>query len=340
MRRMATGPRPFEHYTTDSQAMHRRRGEPLPVVTELAVASRDETAADVLHRLHSGAAGFMDVVHVVDAHRRLHGAVPLPALLTAPASAPVASLMQPVSAVGAATHPEHAASHALRHALLAVPVVDRGGRLVGVVPARALMQILRREHVEDLRHMAGIRRETTLARNAIEAPPMRGARDRLPWLLVGLAGSMVATFVMARFEAALQAKIALAFFVPAIVYLADAIGTQTEAIAVRGLSLSHVPMRTLVWAEMRTGLLIGLALGALVWPAIAWVFDDRALATAVALSLIAAGTVATTIGLLLPWTLSRLGRDPALGSGPIATIVQDVLSLAIYFVIAAALIRA
>jgi len=187
--------------------------------------------------------------------------------------------------------------------------------------------------------MAGIRRETTQARLAIEAPPVRRVRDRLPWLLAGLAGSVLATGVVATFEAALQAKIALAFFVPAIVYLADAIGTQTEAIAVRGLSLSHAPMRELVWGEMRTGLMIGVVLGALAWPAVWLVFADAQLASAVALSLVAAGTVATTIGLTLPWLLARLGRDPAFGSGPIATIVQDVLSLAIYFAVASALMR-
>jgi magnesium transporter len=335
---MSTDDHGNEHHAADPAVRHRRHAEPLPIVADAATASKEDTAAGVLHRLRNCPAAFKDVVHVVDAQGRVRGAVPLSVLVASPPAAPVASLMRPAAAVTPAMFPEHVASHALRHALLAVPVVDRGGHLLGVVPANALMEILRREHVEDLHRMAGIRHETAVARDAIEAPPVRRARDRLPWLLVGLAGSMVATFVMARFEAALQAKIALAFFVPAIVYLADAIGTQTEAIAVRGLSLSHAPMRALVWGEMRTGLLIGLALGALVWPAIAWVFDDRVLATAVALSLIAAGTVATTIGLLLPWTLARLGRDPALGSGPLATIVQDVLSLAIYFAIAVALI--
>ena len=235
--------------------------------------------------------------------------------------------------------PEHVASAALRHGMAAVPVVDHGGHLLGVVPPRTLMEVLRREHIEDLHRMAGIRRETTQARLAIEAPPVRRVRDRLPWLLAGLAGSVLATGVVATFEAALQAKIALAFFVPAIVYLADAIGTQTEAIAVRGLSLSHAPMRELVWGEMRTGLMIGVVLGALAWPAVWLVFADAQLASAVALSLVAAGTVATTIGLTLPWLLARLGRDPAFGSGPIATIVQDVLSLAIYFAVASALMR-
>jgi magnesium transporter len=233
---------------------------------------------------------------------------------------------------------ERIASHAIRHQMSAVPVTDEDGRLLGVVPPMVLLQILRHEHVEDIHRLAGIRHETVLARSAIEAPPVRRARDRLPWLLIGLAGSMVATFVVAAFERSLESRVAIAFFIPGIVYLADAIGTQTEAIAVRGLSLSHSPLRTLVGGEMRTGLLIGLVLGAASLPLVWLAFGDIRLAVAVSLSIVAAGTLATTVGLLLPWLLERLGRDPAFGSGPIATIIQDVLSLLIYFGIATLLL--
>ena len=82
---------------------------------------------------------------------------------------------------------------------------------------------------------------------------------------------------------------------------------------------------------MRTGLLIGLALSVLTFPLIWLAFDNVKLALAVGLSLLAASAVATTLGLVLPWLLARLGRDPAFGSGPVATIIQDVLSLLIYF---------
>jgi magnesium transporter len=316
----------------------RHPSDVLAVVGEIAVAHEHDAAADVLAALRVSRPQFSDVVYVIDARRRLRGAVALSALAVAPPQQTMTALMHPVHAVSVDADPEHVASTALRHGLIAVPVVDHGGHLLGVVPPRTLMEVLRREHVEDLHRMAGIRRETAQARLAIEAPPVRRARDRLPWLLVGLAGSVLATGVVAMFETALQTKIALAFFVPAIVYLADAIGTQSEAIAVRGLSLSHVPMRSLVWGELRTGVLIGLALGTLAWVAVWLVFRDPRLAFTVALSLVIAGAAATTIGLTLPWLLSRLGRDPAFGSGPIATIVQDVLSLAVYFLIASVLI--
>ncbi len=226
---------------------------------------------------------------------------------------------------------EKMASIALHHDVSAMPVVDAAGRLVGVVGPTKLMTILRREHVEDLHRLAGITHESDRAREAIEELPMRRVRHRLPWLLVGLVGSMVATFVVARFESALAAKPALAFFVPGLVYLADAIGTQSEAVAVRGLSLSHVGLAKLVGGELRTGLLIGLVLALLAFPMIWVVFGELPLAAAVAVALAGASVVASVLGLLLPWLLSRFGSDPAYGSGPLATIVQDVLSLLIYF---------
>jgi magnesium transporter len=197
----------------------------------------------------------------------------------------------------------------------------------------ALLEVLRSEHIEDLHRLVGIRHDASRARAAIEAPPLKRARERLPWLIVGLAGSMVATTVVALFEKSIEARLAIAFFVPAIVYLADAIGTQTEAVVVRGLSLSHARLSTMVAGEFRTGVAIGAALGFIAFPFTWLAFGDTRLAAAVSISLAAAGSVATTIGMLLPWLLTRLGQDPAFGSGPIATIIQDVLSLVIYFVV-------
>ncbi len=229
------------------------------------------------------------------------------------------------------TDQERMASVALHHGATAMPVVDEGGRLVGVVGPNTLMRILRREHVEDLHRLAGISRETQQAREALEEPPTRRVRHRLPWLVVGLGGSMLATFVVARFETGLSAKPALAFFIPGLVYLADAIGTQTEAVAVRGLSLTHAGLGRLLGGELRTGLLIGLLLALLAFPMVWLVFGELRLAATVTLALTDASMVASSLGLLLPWALQRFGLDPAHGSGPLATNVQDVLSLLIYF---------
>jgi magnesium transporter len=310
------------------------------LVERVPRAGPGEPVEAVVERLRGRAYDLTEAVYVVDPDGRLAGLVPMPRLLAAaPASAMRDVMTSDVPAVRPDTDQEHVALAALAHDLPAVPVVDGDGRLRGVVPPQALIAILYQEHAEDLHRLAGIRREFAQARHAIEAPPSRQARDRLPWLLVGFLGSVLATFVVSRFERALEARVAIAFFIPGIVYLADAIGTQTEAVAVRGLSLSRASLRHLLGDELGTGLLIGLVLGGVACPAILLVLGDPGLALAVSISLVVAGAVATTIGLVLPWGLERLGTDPAFGSGPLATIIQDVLSLLIYFTMASWLVR-
>jgi magnesium transporter len=298
------------------------------------------SAGEALAALRGREYDSAEAVFAVGDGRRFAGVVPLTALLAAPTERPIGDLVVAGwPTVSADLDREAAASLAILRGVPALPVVDEDGRFLGAVPAAALMAILRDEHLEDLHHMAGIWHASEAARGALEAPPLQRARYRLPWLFVGLAGSGLATLVVARFEGALEADIAVAFFIPAIVYLADAIGTQSEAVAVRGLSLTQAGLLRLLVGEFGTGVLMGFALAMAALPAVYLGFGDFALALSVALSIFAAGAVATTVGLLLPWAFARAGFDPAFGSGPVATVIQDVLSLLIYFIIATQLLR-
>jgi magnesium transporter len=195
---------------------------------------------------------------------------------------------------------------------------------LGILSAQVIIETLRKEHIEDMHKMASIRSETTSANKAISEPPIRSVWHRLPWLLAGLTGSFLATFIMAKYEMVLNNNISLAFFIPGIVYLADAIGTQTETIVIRGLSLSWVTFKKLLLRELMTGVMIGLILGLLSVPAALLGGFDFKTSIVVGTSILVAGTLATTIGLLLPWLLQRWGKDPAFGSGPLATIIQDI----------------
>jgi magnesium transporter len=301
-------------------------------LSQMPIAPRAARVGEVVALLRSRCWEHIDPIYVVDPDQRVTGQLRAADLLCAAPDEPIDAYCEPLPATARrGDDQEQVAGIAIHHGLAAVAVVDAGGRLRGVVPAEALMQILRREHVEDLHRVAGILREDVRARDAIEAPPARRVRHRLPWLLVGLAGSAIATGVVAHFESVLQAQVQTAFFVPAIVYLADAIGTQTEAIAVRAISLSRASLGSLLLGEIVSGLLIGAALALLAWPLVWLGFGDLRLATAVSLALLGAGGVATGVGLLLPWLLARAGSDPAFGSGPVATVIQDVLSLIFYF---------
>jgi magnesium transporter len=302
------------------------------MVERIPTGGADEHVGAILANLAGEEYDAANAVYVLDETRRLLGVISLRTLLGAGMQRRLGDIMVPPKAtVEPDADQEVVTILAIEHGVSEVPVLSPDGRLVGVVPARALLRIQRREHMEDIGLFAGILRETEVARHAIEGSVWSRAIYRLPWLIVGLAGGAAATWLMAEFEAEMQSRLAVAFFVPALVYLAGAIGTQSVAITVRGLSTSRLTLLELTRSELITGMLIGLILAGLSFPLIIMALGDPRLALAVCIALVIASTLSTTIGLLLPWSLSKAGIDPAYGSGPIATILQDLVSLAGYF---------
>lgn len=308
-------------------------------IGSVPTARPEETAREVRERLTDHKYDDASHVFLVD-EARLVGVAKIGDIMCAGAATPLAAIARenkyPV--VTLATDREQAASIAIHAGVSVLGVCDADRRFVGALPASALISILRDEHLEDLHHMAGILGRSEAARAALAAPPWRRAAYRLPWLLVGMAGSAVATATMAHFEAVLTTNIAVAFFIPSIVYLADAVGTQTEVVAVRALSFTGSSLASLLVGEVGTGILIGLALGLIAYSLVLLTFGNMALAATVAAALAVASSVSTTVGFLLPWLFAKFGYDPALGSGPVATVFQDVSSLMIYFWIASTLV--
>lgn len=316
-------PRHYKSETTGHLALRR-----VPVVPAT------ESVGGVRGLLRSGNFETVDLVLLTDPSGRYTASVELRRLVECDDTTALESIGRadwPV--VPAEMDQEQAADIAIGKSVTVLPVVASNGRPVGLIPAHTLLDVLGREHSEDVYLMAGIMRENVGARHALEDPPLRRVASRLPWLLAGLALSSVATAVMVGFETALQSNVTIAFFIPGLVYLTDAIGTQTEAIAVRGLSVRSKPLLELLWSEIVTGGTIGVVLGLAAMLAVWLVFGNIAIAVGVGVSLAVAGVLASGIGLLFPWTLSRIGLDPAFGAGPVATIVQDVLTIVIYFLV-------
>jgi magnesium transporter len=241
----------------------------------------------------------------------------------------------PVVAPGA--DQEHAAWKAVQHGESALAVVDGAGRFIGLIPPQRLLAVLLAEHHEDMARLAGVLRSTRPARQPLEEPVRWRFVHRLPWLLAGLGGMLLGADLVGAFERELQTNLVLAFFLPAVVYLADAVGTQTETLVVRGLSVG-MSIRPVVWREIVTGLLMGLGVGLVSMPLSWWRWADAGLALVLMVSLAAACLVATLVGIALPWLLHRAGSDPAFGTGPLSTVIQDLLSIVIYLLVARALL--
>jgi magnesium transporter len=306
------------------------------VATRVPVATPEQSVDDVRRALWGHRFETLAAVAVVD-HERLVGLIRLEDLMAAPGNPHVREVMDPSPPmVGPGVDQEVAAWHAVQRGESFLAVADGEGRFLGLVPPQRLLAVLLWEHDEDMARLGGFVHDATAARRASREPVLRRFWHRLPWLLVGLVGALVAAWIVGSFEERLQGNVALAFFIPGIVYMADAVGTQTETLVIRGLSVG-VPIGEVVRRELLTGLLVGLALSAAFLP-LAWLGWGGDVAFAAALALLAASSTATLVAMALPWLFSRLGRDPAFGSGPLATVIQDLASILIYFAIAARLV--
>jgi magnesium transporter len=305
----------------DSAASHAGRNIP--------IAAPNDTVNSVIERMR-GVEFESAAVVAVCSGSQLAGLVTIERLLATPGQVAVSTVMDaqpPVVAPG--VDQEHAAWLAAQRAESGLAVVDQHGHFRGLIPSPRLAAILLEEHDEDLVRLGGFLKSSATARAASQESIGRRLWHRMPWLTVGLIGALVSAALLASIEHQMSANLVVAYFIPGIVYLADAVGTQTETLVIRGLSVG-VGIGGIARREAATGLLVGLLLAAAMLPIIWWLWDDPAVAVAVSLAVMAASTVATLVAMALPYLLHHLKFDPAFGSGPLATVVQDLLSIVIY----------
>ena len=307
------------------------------VTANVPIAGPHETAAQIRARLVGHRYDTLADIPVVSDDGLL-GLIAIESLLAAPPDQPGSELMDtepPVVSPG--VDQEVAAWAMVQHGESSLAVVGPDGTFHGIVPPNRIMHVLLWEHEEDLSRLAGVVHDADAVRShTMESVPRR-VRHRLPWLLVGLAGAMVAALLMSSFEESISAQVILVFFLPGVIYMADAVGTQTETVVVRGLSVG-VPVGGVARREAWTGLIIGAVVAALFVP-LGWLFfGDLHVMLAVGLALFASCAVASIVAMVLPYLLARMGHDPAYGSGPLATVIQDLLSIACYGLIVVTLV--
>jgi len=314
----------------------------MPLAAELMTpavprARLEDTVAQVLASLRSHRPEEAGHLYLVDEGSRLVGQVPIEALVIAEPDTRLKGLRgEPPVEVHPEDNAETVALRAVERHDADVAVIDDQRRLLGAIPIGRLLALLHDEHVDDLLRMGGIgaaHPAPTEAHGTLTA-----FRARMPWLVLGLVGGMLAGGVAGFFEASLQREITLAFFLPLVVYMADAVGTQTETVLVRALSYGRVSLSAQLAQEGVLGLLIGVTVGVLAGGVLLVWVGQGPIAMVIGVTLAATAVVATLVASLLPWGLARLGADPALASGPVATVLQDLLSVGIYLGIATAML--
>jgi len=307
----------------------------------LLVLRREETVEQVLARLRreGGGADTLVVLPVADADGRLQGVVRLSDLVCTPVASEVAGVMDSeYPRVRPDEDREPVARLIQEEDLLAVPVVDAEGRLLGVVTVDDAMEVLEHEETEDIARVASASEPLGVPYHA--APVRRLVRSRIVWLLFLVAAATLTVTVLGAFEGSLQQAVTLAVFIPLLIGTGGNCGSQAATTMTRALAVGDVRFSDLVPSvlkEARVGLLLGLLFGAIGFPLVSLIWSVD-LAATVSLTLVAICTWATAVGALLPLLASRVGVDPAVVSAPLVTTLVDATGLLIYFGVAQLLV--
>jgi magnesium transporter len=272
---------------------------------------------------------------------RLLGAVSLRDLVMAELDCPVTQMMRhkPVT-VNVLDDQEEVAKRIGKYNLLAVPVIEQDGSVVGFVTVDDVIDVLIEEQTEDILHMAAVA-PGAMDKPYFDNPIFRVVRKRIGWLLLLFVAGTLTSAVLHRFESELAAVVALAFFIPLLIGTGGNAGAQTVMTVIRSLALGEVGVRhawRVVLREATTGVLVGLLVApvafgqALLWKA------PLELALTVSVTMFSICVWSTTVGALVPILAQRFGVDPAVLSAPLITTLVDATGLVIYFTIAKAIL--
>ena len=270
-----------------------------------------------------------DCLFVVDARHLFKGVLPLPALLLNDPQKHIAELMitNPVL-FGPTDDADEAARAFERYDLVSAPVVNERGKLVGRLTVDEVMDYIREESEEDVLNMAGLQGDEDLF-----APIWDSARNRWLWLAINLCTAFIASRAIGLFENAIAQIVALATLMPIIAGIGGNSGNQTTALVVRGLALGEItPENTwhLVFKELGVGLLNGLVWGATVGLFAYLLYWNPPLGLVMAAAMLLNLLLAARMGVAIPLTLHRLGRDPAMGSSVLLTFITDGMGFFIF----------
>ena len=276
-------------------------------------------------------------VYVVDAENKLKGVLSLRQLVATKPDTPLKDLMTSHLYTVHTDMPQESVARAVaRYNLLAIPVINSIGQLVGIVTIDDVVDVIREENTEDMLKMAG-----TGAVDITSRSIFRNTRARLPWLLASFAGGLIAVYVIGIFESQLKEIAALAAFIPIIMGMGGNIGTQSSTIIVRSIAIGEVSIKDtwrVLWREFSTGALLGTAYGLLLGGFASLVphFREHAwkLPLVVALAIFVNMIIAATVGTLIPMIFRRIDIDPAVATGPFVTTAIDVAGIFTYFLLA------
>ncbi len=310
--------------------------------TEMLVVNENWSMPECIKQLRMQAEDMDEVynVYVVDNEDRLRGTLPLKKLITHPSVSKIKNVMEtdPV-AVKTDTPLDDVAIDFEKYNLVAMPVVDSIGRLVGHITVDDVMDRVRESSERDYQLASGLSQDVES-----DDTIWQQTRARLPWLLIGIAGGIGNSLILGSFEQGFATNPAMALFIPMIGGTGGNVGIQSSAIVVQGLANGSLDIKESgrqILKEVGVGFVNGLIISLIVFAYNAFSLNPWNPTTlAVSVSLMAVVLFASIFGTFVPLTLEKLKIDPALATGPFISITNDIIGMLIYMLISQALMQA
>lgn len=305
------------------------------MTTEFVAINKSLTIKETMKQLKVEApeAETIYYLYVIDEDKHLVGVISLRDLIIADEDAIIGEHMnENVVSVSVGMNQEDVAQMIMDYDFLAVPVIDFQNHLLGIITVDDILDVVDEEASEDYSKLAAVSDV-----HRIEDSPLAAAKKRLPWLIILLFLGLFTASLIGQFEDTLEQVAILAIFMPLIAGMAGNTGTQSLAVAVRGLATGEFGNRgklKLMLKEISTGLIIGTVCGITIMIVIYLWKGELFLGLLVGISLLATLTVATLSGSIIPLVMERFKIDPAVASGPFITTINDLISISIYFGIA------
>jgi magnesium transporter len=274
-------------------------------------------------------------LYVIDETRHLLGVVSLKNIVLSEADVIIRDIMNSdVVKVSTDDDQEEVAKIIQDYDFLAVPVVDKEGRLVGIVTVDDIIDIIEEETTEDILRGSGVE---VAEKGYFDSTLTNNFSRRIVWMLLLLALNTLSGIIILGQKQLIEGVVVLSAFIPILIGSGGNAGAQSSTVVIRGLAIGEVEVKDafrILFREISVGTFIGLSLGvtATLWAY--WLQGDWTVAFVVGMSFIFVITVATSIGTFLPFLVKKIGFDPALIATPLITTMIDVTALLIYFMIA------
>jgi len=313
------------------------------MVPQLPVYNVEDSLEKVEHLLTQNSCEYcsIDYIYITNTDNILKGVISIKDLLKSPDKSVKTHeiMVKDLVTVDPYTDQERVVYMALSNGLKAIPVVDDEGKLLGAVPYDTILQIFNQEVQSDIFNFGGIFHRVGEEYTTINSSATLMIQSRLPWLIVGVIGGTLAASLIGQFEELLSSFIALASFIPVMVYMSDAAGAQTEALIIRSMALdTNLNVRRYLTRELLVATALAAASGLFASFLAYLTRQNLTLGIIIFFALFLSIIASVCINTFAPLILKRFNYDPALATGPLATIFSDIATLAIYLAVALVLL--